>query len=175
LQNEAPPSVKRGRGRPKGWKPKGTIIQELTAQGVNEPWLAEKLIWVAEHGKPKERLEALDRIMALRGDIKDKNSGAATMVNTGPVMVLIGASQERMKALRGAVPQLSAERAEEERAARANERLAALKRGELDPVMKHSVAQLDKPWNNQVKDEMALPDVQSGANGPDTEAQTPEG
>jgi hypothetical protein len=133
---------------------------------VDSPWLVEKLIWVANNGKPKERLEALDRIMTLRGDIKDKNSASPMMVNNGPVMVVVGATQERMKALRGAIPQLSPERAEGERAARANERLAELKRGNQADIATHSKARID---------ELEVSDVESGAHGTGQQTESSEG
>lgn len=86
----------------------------------------------------------------MAGDIKDEKSGATTINNTGPVMVVVGASAERMKALRGAIPQMSPERAEEERAARANERLAELKAGRAIPLKhsKNEFARMDEQVSN---------------------------
>jgi len=156
---------KRGRGRPKGSASKRSVTWHLNRKLTPEE-IADSLIDVMKNGKPKEKLEAADRIMALRGDTKDKNSGAALLANAGPVMVIIGASEERMKSLRTAEALPTAEELEEERAARAEQRLKLLREGSWEPGPSKSKAR---------KDEVELPDVESRPAGPDSEDPPREG
>jgi hypothetical protein len=109
--------------------------------GVNRPYVAKKVKEAFEEGDAKTKLTASRMYLALTGDIKDERSGAGNVFNA-PVMVIVGASQERLKALRGAVPQLSKEQQEAIDDARTQERLEAFKRGEIPLVSRHSEARI---------------------------------
>lgn len=151
LQNEPPPPIKRGRGRPKGWRRERAILLELKELGVTKPYVAKKLKEVFEKGGPKEKLLASKMYLAMTGDIKDERSGAANVFNA-PVMVIVGASQARMKALREAIPQLTAEQQQAIDEQEDAQRLADFKAGKLGFISDNSKADLEKDWNQNGKE-----------------------
>jgi hypothetical protein len=168
-------------GKRRGPKKKEkALVAELEEIGFTRPYSAERLKWIADEGSPKEALAAVKLYAALKGDIKDDSGAASTVINTGPVMQIMGMSQERMKALRGAIAQLSPEKAEEAREARTNERLAALKRGETVLAVKHSTNEYAKalkegPLKEGIDEPLEVRDVQSSADGAYLEAEPPKG
>jgi hypothetical protein len=119
----------------------------LNAVGVNKPYLASRLKSVLENGDDKEILAAARLAYTLLGETTG-DGGAATNVYNAPVMIIQGMTQSRMKALREAIPQLTAEEkqlADEQESA---DRLAAFKRGELGFVSKHSKADPEGGYNH---------------------------
>lgn len=166
LQQSTPYHQKKRGGRPKKQR---HILKELEELGVTRPFVAQKLLEVFQDGDAKEKLTASRMYLALTGDIRDERSGAGTVINTGPTMVIVGASAKRMEALRGAIPQMSMEQAEEERAARTNERLAELRAGKAI-TLKHSKNEFARE-NEQVE----VSSLESGADRPDTKAEPPAG
>lgn len=71
----------------------------MEAQGITKPYVAEKLKIILEHGKAREKLEVAKMFLTMTGDIKDEK-GTPSITATGPVMVIMGATKERMRALK---------------------------------------------------------------------------
>lgn len=133
--------------------------ESLNAVGVNKPYLAMRIRHVLENGGDKEILSAARLAYALLGEATD-SGGSVTNTFNAPTMVIVGASQERIKALRGAIPQLSKEEQERLEDAATQERLEAFKRGEIPLVSRHSVATTGYTgWNEN--DPQAVPNVES--------------
>jgi len=105
--------------------------QALEACGINNLMMGMRVRRIIEQGKDNDSLQAIKLALANKGEITDERSGSLTVNSTAPVMVIVGANAERLKALRGAVPQLTKEQQEEIENQRCQERLEQLKRGEL--------------------------------------------
>jgi hypothetical protein len=101
------------------------------AVGITKPYLAMKLKEIMETGGEKEVLAGIRLALANFGEATDQQGGMTGNTFNGPVMVIVGANAERMRALREATPQLTREQIEEESNRRSAERLEMLKRGEL--------------------------------------------
>lgn len=114
----------------------------LNAVGINKPYLAAKLKQIMEKSKDKEILAAVRLSYNLMGEISESGT-SVNISGNAPVMVIVGASQSRLKALRQAIPQLSPEQQQIEDEAASAERLAAYKRGELGYIQKHSKANIN--------------------------------
>ena len=116
----------------------GSAAQSLNAAGVNKPYLAMRIRYVLETGKSQEILSGARLAYALLGETTDESKGGVNNTYNAPVMVIVGANSERLRALRGAVPQLSKEQQEELDNERCQNRLEALKRGELPQLPSRS-------------------------------------
>ena len=98
--------------------------------GVSNILMAYRLRRMIENGADKDAINAIRLALAAKGEATDQQAGT-TINNSGPVMVIVGASSKRIEDLRKAVPQLSKEQEEEIENERCQQRLEALKRGEL--------------------------------------------
>lgn len=125
------------------------------AVGITKPYLAMKLKQILDTGGDKEIIAALRLSLANFGETTDQTAGASGNVFNAPVMMIVGATPERMKALRGALPQLTREQKEEESDKRGAERLEQLKRGELPELKRHSKAKV-------IDVEAEIPNIDSG-------------
>lgn len=112
----------------------GGFRDSLRAVGITKPYLAMKLRHVLDTGDNKEMLPAIRMILANLGETTDTAAGAGGNVFTGPVMVIQGMTQDKLKALRGAVPQLTRAELEEQSNERSARRLELLKQGKLPPL-----------------------------------------
>src|SRR6266576_5823005 len=132
------------------------------AVGITKPYLAWRLrqildLPIAKHSK--EIIAALRLMLANLGESTDHSVGTGGNVFTGPVMVIQGATPERLKALKGAIPQLTREQLEQASNERSAARLELLKRGELPPLVKsdkgyiyrRSLDEEDKPATSPVQ------------------------
>jgi hypothetical protein len=117
--------------------------QALAACGVNNLMMAMRMRKMIEKGGDKDALGAIRLALANKGEGTDERTGALNINSSGPIMVIVGASQERMKALRGAIPQLTREQQEELENQRVQDRLDQLKRGELPQLPSKSKAEPD--------------------------------
>jgi len=79
-------------------KKEKTILDCLQEVGIDRPYVAAKLKQVFEKGKGKLLIDASKLYLLLAGDIKDEKGTA--IFNSGPVMVIAGASKDRIRALR---------------------------------------------------------------------------
>lgn len=103
----------------------------LRAVGITKPYLAMKIKHILETAKASDMIPALRMALVGLGESTD-NSGTNVNVNTtGPVMMIVGATPERMKALKNATPQLSREQEEEIENNRVNHKLQLLREGKL--------------------------------------------
>lgn len=75
-----------------------SILDCLKAEGIDRRYVAAKLKEVFEKGKGKILIDASKLYLLLAGDIKDEKGTA--IFNSGPVMVISGASKDRIRALR---------------------------------------------------------------------------
>lgn len=142
----------------------------LNAAGVNKPYLAARIKKVLEKGKDKEIISAARLAFTLLGESTNEVDRGANVFNA-PVMIIQGMTNQRMKALRGAIPQLSPEEAQriDEEASAA--RLEQLRHGELPLLPSKSQADPNKHgWEMRGKNGMERPDVESGAAERDQEA-----
>lgn len=109
------------------------------AVGITKPYLAWRLrqildLPIAKHSR--EITAALRLMLANLGEATDHSQGTGGNVFTGPVMVIQGATPERLKALKEATPQLTRAQLEQASNERSAARLELLKRGELPPLVK---------------------------------------
>jgi hypothetical protein len=110
----------------------------LLAVGITKPYIAMKIQYILENGKVAEMIPALRLALVGLGELTDNSAGSVNVnaSGSGPVMVIVGATEERMKALKGAIPQLTRAQQEEVSNARSAARLEAFKRGEFPPLEK---------------------------------------
>lgn len=105
------------------------------AVGITKPYLAMKLKQIIDSGGDKEVLASIRLALANFGETTDQQSG--TVVNaTGPVMMIVGATPERMRALKTQTAPPTKEELEEESNRRSAIRLKMLKEGQLPPLRK---------------------------------------
>lgn len=122
-----------------------SFAKSARAVGITKPRIAftlRKILDLDPEKFPKEVLAASRLFLALEGESTGENGGNVTVNSTGPTMVIVGATQERIKALRNSTPQLTREQLEEESNQRSAERLEAFKRGELPELPRHSKAKV---------------------------------
>lgn len=106
------------------------------AVGITKPYLAMKLKQIMEKGGEKEVLASIRLALANFGEATDQQSG--TVVNaTGPVMMIVGATPERMRALRTQTALPTKKELEQQSNERGAIRLQMLKEGKLPPLRKN--------------------------------------
>ena len=120
-----------------------SMSASLNAVGVNKPYLAMVVRQILETGNNKEKLDATKLACMLMGE-STSESGAMTINSTAPVMVVVGASKERIAALRSAAPQPTREELERLQNERVNEKLERLRAGETFVKRPHTKAQLEE-------------------------------
>jgi hypothetical protein len=135
------------------------------AVGITKPYLAHKLKQIMETGGDKEVLASIRLALANFGEATDQQGGITGNTFNGPTMVIIGASAEKMKALREATPQLTREQLEEQSNQRSAERLEMLKRGELPPLPKKTQSKFHEPQTKVL-------DIDASDAGGSVEAET---
>jgi hypothetical protein len=106
------------------------IKDSLQAVGITKPYLAMKIKHILENGKVTDMIPALRMALAGLGEVTGEG-GNVSVNATGPVMVIVGASPERMRALKAATPQLSREQKEIEENQRVEHKLQLLREGRL--------------------------------------------
>jgi len=164
-----------GRGRPHGYIPKTynkkqkplTLLEEFEAQGFTRPFCVAKLKEIADKGG-KDALTAIKLKLTLDGTIKPDGGDGATIVANAPVMVIMGATKDRMAALKRAMVPESPAILEEQRAARTNQKLLALKAGKS-----LAADRAQKRWEK--RNGVEVLNVQSSTVEPDREAETRAG
>lgn len=145
------------------------------AVGITKPYLAMKLRQIMDQGNDKEILAGIRLALANFGEATDQQGGAAANTFNAPVMIIQGMTQEKMKALREAIPQLTREQEEDLSNERSAQKLEMLKRGELPPLVK------SKARNNYIYrrpvvipegnvQEAAVSNIDSGDAGGDQQA-----
>jgi len=146
----------------------------LNAAGVNKPYLAMRIRHVLENGGDKEILAAARLAYALLGESTDERGGGVTVNSTAPVMVVVGASRERIAALRNATPQLSRDELERLENERVDAKLARLRGGETFVKRPHTKAEPNfveelppmpgsRPAIEVLNEQVSVSDVESGA------------
>lgn len=125
--------------------------EALKACGVNNLLMGWRLRKMIEEGADKDAINAIRLALAAKGEATDQQAGT-TINNSGPVMVIVGASSKRIEDLRKAVPQLSKEQEEEIENARCQARLDELKamnrpRRILEEKPLPGVSEADAPGN----------------------------
>jgi len=141
------------------------------AVGINKPYLAMKLKQIMEKGGDKEILAAIRLALANFGEATDQQAG--TVVNaTGPVMMIVGATPERMRALRTQTTLPTRKELEEQSNERGAARLQMLKEGKLPPLRKNGKYIYRETIDVEASN---VPDEQGGDAGGNSEAETGEG
>ena len=113
----------------------------LKAVGITKPYLAmraKQLLDLPAEKYGKEVTAVLRIMLAQLGEATDQAPGAGGNVFNGPTMVIVGASAERMKALREAAPQLSREEKEAAENERVERRLEMLRNGTMPPLKRNA-------------------------------------
>ena len=90
-------------------KQKSTLVC-LKEIGVDRPYVAERIKTLLDSEDEKIKLQASRMYLALTAEISNDKAGAVSIVGNAPTMVIIGASRDRIRALReGPVPELPEE------------------------------------------------------------------
>lgn len=105
----------------------------LRAVGITKPYLAMKIKFIIEHGKVADMIPALRMALAGLGEATDQSQGSTNTFNA-PVMVIVGASAERMRALKEASYQPTREELQEAENVRVERKLQLLREGKLPPL-----------------------------------------
>lgn len=113
--------------------------QALKACGVTNLLMGYRLRKMIEKGADKDAINAIRLALAAKGESTDQQAGT-TINNSGPVMVIVGASSKRIEDLRKAVPQLSKEQEEQIENERCQNKLDLLKAGKLPQLPSKSQA-----------------------------------
>jgi hypothetical protein len=140
------------------------------ALGITKPRIAftiRKVLDLDPEKFPKEVLAASRLFLALEGESTGEGGSNVTVNSTGPTMVIVGATAERIKALRNSTPQPTREQLEEESNRRSAERLEAFKRGELPELKRHSQAK-----RKVIDVEASVPDQHGDNDKPHRETET---
>lgn len=111
----------------------GGFKDSLRAVGITKPYLAMKMRHILEHGDDKEQLSAVRMILSNLGETTDQGQGGGNTFNA-PVMVIVGASAERMRALKEAAYQPTRKELQEAEDARVEHKLQLLREGKLPPL-----------------------------------------
>lgn len=115
----------------------------LKAVGVNNLMMAHRVRRMILNGADKDAIAAIRLALAAKGEVTDESRGGVTVNANAPVMVIVGASQERIRALRNAEPQLPREVQEHLSEQRGDAKLALLREGETFVKRPHSKAKVD--------------------------------
>lgn len=106
----------------------------LRAVGITKPYLAMKIKHILETAKASDMIPALRMALVGLGESTDNSGGNVNVNATGPVMVIVGATPERMKALKAAAYVPTREEREAAENARVEKRLQLLREGKLPPL-----------------------------------------
>lgn len=150
------------------------------AVGITKPYLAMKLKQIMDSGGQKEILAGIRLTLANFGETTDQSNAGGNTFNA-PVMMIVGASPERIDALRNSTPQLSRERLEQLSNARSARKLELLKAGKLPPLKRIADGSPSRR-NGEIIDaivdaeEADIPDTPgSGLDGGDQEVESQPG
>lgn len=139
------------------------------AFGITKPYLAFRLKQILEmpiEKNVKEVIAAMRLSLANFGEATDQSGSSVTVNSTGPTMVIVGASPERMRALREATVQPTEEQLELARQARVKKRLEMMDRGEL-PKIERLADGRNRKRQKVIDVEIDLPDAQGKDNRSD--------
>lgn len=164
------------------------------AVGISKPYLAlklKKILDLDENKHSNEILRGIRLCLANMGELVEQvpgTSGNTGDTFNGPVMVIVGASAERMRALKEAIPpmtQAEKERMEQEENERVNRRLEMLRNGIMPPLERLANGSLSQKHAEVldmqpvvVSSEPRLPDIElphKPGSGPASWRQIPDG
>lgn len=139
--------------------------------GITKPFLAMKMkqildLPIKDHSK--EVMAAIRLTLANFGEATDQSTGGGNTFNA-PVMMIVGATPERIEALRNSTPQLSREQLEQISNERSAKKLQMLKDGLMPPLLRRieNDRPLGRPSHVQ-KDPLDEPNI------PETETNLPD-
>jgi len=118
--------------------------EALTAVGVNNILMANRLRKMIEDGSDKDAINAIRLALAAKGEATDQQGASVNIQSSAPVMVIVGANASKINALRTASKQPTRRelelQAEAEELERCKTKLEMLKRGELPQLPSKSHA-----------------------------------
>lgn len=148
----------------------GGFKDSLRAVGITKPYLAMKLRHILDHGDDKEQLAAVRMVLSNLGETTDQSQGGNTF--NAPVMVIVGASAERMRALKEATYQPTREELEAQENARVEHKLQLLREGKLPPLGRIADGRVSQKHPEIIDVEAAdVPNLDGGDAGNDRPSQ----
>lgn len=83
---------------------KKTFLECLTGAGLTDELVAARIAEILNTGPDKLKLEAAKLYLVLKGDLKNDKGSSATIFTSGPTMMIVGATKDRIRALREGPP-----------------------------------------------------------------------
>lgn len=109
--------------------------EAMKAVGITNVMMAVRLKDMIKTGANKDAINAIRLALASKGESTDQQQVPGQVFNA-PVMIIQGMTNSRMKALREAIPQLTAEQQQLEEERESAQRLADYKAGKLGHIIR---------------------------------------